>query len=79
MVHRRRRGPSGRHAARLEYGKRLVRKHEEAFRQAAWQLQRARDGGRVRGEDIRQLLVRQFGVAYTLNDVYDLLKRLELA
>ena len=37
-----------------------------------------RGGGRVRGEDIRQLLARQFGVAYSLNGVYDLLKRLGL-
>ena len=32
----------------------------------------------MRGEDIRQLLARQFGVAYSLNGVYDLLKRLGL-
>ena len=37
-----------------------------------------RGGGRVRGEDIRQLLARQFSVAYSLNGVYDLLKRLGL-
>ena len=30
----------------------------------------------MRGEDIRQLLARQFGVAYSLNGVYDLMKRL---
>ena len=47
-------------------------------RQAARQLQRERGGGRVRGEDIRQLLAGQFGVAYSLNGVYDLMKRLGL-
>ena len=57
---------------------RLAREQEEAFRQAVEQLQRERGGGRVRGEDICQLLARQFGVAYSLNGVYDLLKRLGL-
>ena len=57
---------------------RLAKEHEEAFRQAVEQLQRERGGGRVRGEDIRQLLAGQFGVAYSLNGVYDLLKRLRL-
>ncbi|MBH1979450.1 MAG: winged helix-turn-helix domain-containing protein [Comamonadaceae bacterium] len=55
---------------------RLAKEHEEAFRQAVEQLQRERGGGRVRGEDIRQLLDQQFGVAYSLNGVYDLMKRL---
>ena len=55
---------------------RLAKAQEEAFRQAVEQLQRERGGGRVRGEDIRQLLDRQFGVAYSLNGVYDLMKRL---
>jgi transposase len=55
---------------------RLAKEHEEAFRQAVEQLQRERGGGRVRGEDIRQLLARQFGVSYSLNGVYDLMKRL---
>ena len=57
---------------------RLAKEHEEAFRQAVEQLQCERGGGRVRGEDIRQLLTRQFGVAHSLNGVYDLLKRLGL-
>ena len=55
---------------------RLAKVHEEAFGQAVEQLQRERGGGRVRGEDIRQLLAGQFGVAYSLNGVYDLMKRL---
>ena len=57
---------------------RLAKEQEDAFRQAIEQLQREREGGRVRGEDIGQLLARQFGVAYSLNGVYDLLKRLGL-
>jgi transposase len=40
---------------------RLPKTQEEAFRQAVEQLQDRRGGGRVRGEDIRQLLAGQFG------------------
>lgn len=58
---------------------RLPKAKEEAFRQAVEQLQDNRGGGRVRGEDIRQLLSEQFAVAYSLNGVYDLLKRLDMA
>ena len=58
---------------------RLPRVQEEAFRQAVEQLQASRGGGRVRGEDIRQLLAEQFAVTYSLNGVYDLLKRLDMA
>ena len=58
--------------------KRLPQAQQEAFRQAVEQLQRERGGGRVRGEDIRQLLVQQFAVEYSLNGVYDLLKRLDI-
>ncbi len=58
---------------------RLPKTQEEAFRQAIEQLQESRVGGRVRGEDIRQLLSEQFAVAYSLNGVYDLLKRLDMA
>jgi len=32
----------------------------------------------MRGEDIQQLLVQQFAVEYSLNGVYDLLKRLDM-
>jgi transposase len=58
---------------------RLPIAQEEAFRQAVEQLQHRRGGGRVRGEDVRQLLAQQFGVDYTLNGVYELLKRLDMA
>nr|WP_314623335.1 winged helix-turn-helix domain-containing protein [uncultured Noviherbaspirillum sp.] len=57
---------------------RLPKTQEEAFRQAVEQLQDRRGGGRVRGEDIRQLLAEQFEVTYTLNGVYELLKRLDM-
>ena len=48
---------------------RLPKAQEEAFRQAIEQLQDNRGGGRVRGEDIRQLLSEQFAMAYSLNGV----------
>ena len=57
---------------------RLPKTQEEAFRRAVEQLQDRRGGGRVRGEDIRQLLDEQFGVVYILNGVYELLKRLDM-
>ena len=57
---------------------RLPKAQEEAFRKAVEQLQDSRGGGRVRGEDIRQLLAEQFAVTYSLNGVYDLLKRLDM-
>ena len=56
----------------------LPQAQQEAFRQAVEQLQRERGGGRMRGEDIQQLLVQQFAVEYSLNGVYDLLKRLDM-
>ena len=58
---------------------RLPKTQEEAFRQAVEQLQDRRGGGRGRGEDIGQLLSEQFAVAYSLNGMYDLLKRLDRA
>ncbi len=58
---------------------RLPEAQEEAFRPAVEQLRESRGGGRIRGEDIRQLLSEQFAVAYSLNGVYDLLKRLDMA
>jgi transposase len=57
---------------------RLPKAQEEAFRQAVEELQFTRGGGRVRGEDIRQMLAQQFGVSYTRNGVYELLKRLDI-
>ncbi|MFL6714867.1 MAG: winged helix-turn-helix domain-containing protein [Burkholderiaceae bacterium] len=78
MVCLRQGGPFGRYAALLST-QRLPKTQEEAFRQVIEQLQDSRGGGRGRGEDIRQLLSEQFAVAYSLNGVYDLLKRLDMA
>jgi transposase len=55
---------------------RLPKTQEEAFRHAVEQMQAGRDGGRIRGEDIRQLLSEQFHIEYSLDGVYHLLKRL---
>ena len=38
-----------------------------------------RGGGRIRGEEIRQLLHEQFHVDYSLNGVYHLLERLGMS
>jgi len=42
-------------------------------------MQEQRNGGRLRGEDIRLLLKEHFQCDYTLNDVYDLLKALGMS
>jgi transposase len=55
---------------------RLPKAQQEAFRQAVAQLQRERGGGR--GEDSRQVLAQQFGLAYSLNGGYHLLARLHI-
>lgn len=58
---------------------RLPKAQEEALRQAIEQKQAERGGGRLRGEEIRQLLHEQFHVQYSLDGVYHLLKRLKMA
>ena len=60
----------------------LPKAQEEAFRQRIEQMQAERGGGRMRGEDIRQILREQlreqFHVHYSLRGVYRLLERLKL-
>jgi transposase len=58
---------------------RLGKVQQEAVRRAIEQAQEARGGGRIRGEEIRQLLHEQFAVDYSLNGVYHLLKRLGMS
>ncbi len=58
---------------------RLAAEQEESLRGAIEQAQQERGGGRVRGEEIRQLLREQFHVDYSLNGVYHLLKRLGMS
>jgi transposase len=57
---------------------RLPKSQEEAFRVAVEQLQVGRNGGRIRGEDIRQLLSEQFHIQYSLGGVYHVLERLKI-
>jgi transposase len=57
---------------------RLAKAQEPGFKAALQAAQAHRSGGRVTGEDMRQLLVEQFGVRYSLNGVYAWLARLRL-
>ncbi|MGA8165305.1 MAG: winged helix-turn-helix domain-containing protein [Waddliaceae bacterium] len=55
--------------------KKLPIEKEEKFRQEVEALQEAREGGRIRGQDIQILLKEKFRVDYALPSVYDVLKR----
>jgi transposase len=59
----------------------LPRDREQAFAQRIKAGPTEADGGVcvLRGEDARRILEREFGVAYTLQGVYDLLERLNLS
>ena len=59
----------------------LPRDQEQAFKQRIKAGPTEADGGVcvLRGEDARRILEREFGVAYTLQGVYDLLERLHLS
>jgi len=52
--------------------------HDE-FKALISTMQEQRDGGRLIGEDIRQLLKDHYQCEYTLNGVYDLLKALGMS
>ena len=56
----------------------LSPQEEPVFKKVVESLQDQRGGGRVNGEEIRQLLLERFEAAYTLDGVYKLLKRLGL-
>jgi transposase len=59
----------------------LPRDREQAFKERIKAGPTEADGGVcvLRGEDARRILEREFGVAYTLQGVYDLLNRLNLS
>ena len=59
----------------------LPRDREQAFKERIKAGPTDRDAGvcTLRGEDARRILEREFGVAYTLQGVYDLLDRLNLS
>ena len=52
-------------------------KHEE-FRQSVLKLQTSRIGGRIRGEDVRELLETKYNICCSLSTVYNTLKRVGL-
>lgn len=49
-----------------------------AFRQAVLELQEKKEGGRIRGSDVLELMKTKYGVDPSLRTVYDTLKRAEL-
>lgn len=56
----------------------LSKKDEQAFLKELDKLQSERDGGRVVGEDIKQMLQDKFNASYHVNSVYRLLKRFNM-
>ncbi|MBI2995742.1 MAG: winged helix-turn-helix domain-containing protein [Candidatus Melainabacteria bacterium] len=56
----------------------LAKENKEKFLQSLEKLQEEKEGGRTTGEDIRLLLKEKFNAKYSLNGVYDLLKRLNI-
>lgn len=59
--------------------KKLPTEQEEAFRQEVEALQEARNGGRIRGQDIQILLKEKFCADYALPSVYDVLDRCKMS
>jgi len=55
--------------------KKLSLEQEEEFRRQVEALQEAREGGRIRGQDIQILLREKFCADYALPSVYDVLAR----
>ena len=59
--------------------RKLPAEEEEAFRQEVENLQKNREGGRVRGQDIQVLLKEKFRVDHALPSVYHVLERTGLS
>ena len=59
--------------------KKLTSEQEEEFRKEVEALQRQREGGRVRGQDIQILLKEKFCVDHALPSVYHVLERCGLS
>ena len=57
----------------------LSREREVEFVQEVIELQNQREGGRLRGVDIRALLKEKYHCHYTEGSIYTLLKRLKLS
>ena len=56
----------------------LPAEDREAFRQAVLELQESRKGGRIRGNDVLELMKTKYGIDPSLRTVYDTLKKAEL-
>jgi transposase len=59
--------------------RKLSAEQEEYFRQQVEALQKSREGGRVRGQDIKVLLKEKFCVDHALPSVYHVLERCGLS
>lgn len=51
---------------------------QEAFRKAVLELQDAKKGGRIKGEDVLKLMEEKFSVTCSLKSVYNALHRVDL-
>ena len=67
-----------RESPRSGANRKLEVSQEAKFKEAVFELQEQRSGGRITGHDIRTLLEEQFQVMCCLNSVYNLLARLDL-
>lgn len=56
----------------------LPLEQQDAFRKAVIKLREERQGGRIRGQDIAELLEKQFNIHCSIRSVYDTLKRVDL-
>lgn len=56
----------------------LDSEHQEAFRKSVLELQKNRNGGRIRGKDVLELMREKYAVNPSLNTVYNTLKRVDL-
>lgn len=59
--------------------KKLSSENENEFRMQVEGLQDARQGGRIRGQDVQVLLKEKFCIDYALPSVYDVLERCGLS
>lgn len=59
--------------------RKLSTEREEEFRQEVEDLQKGREGGRVRGQDIQVLLKEKFSVDHALPSIYHVLERCGLS
>lgn len=50
----------------------------EAFKQAVLALQQNRNGGRIRGKDILELMKKKYGLTPSLSTIYNTLKTIDL-